>query len=255
MSKKEEGPTPKKPTEIPQASNPGTSLPKPLAGKKALRHELNNTLSAIMGYTTLLQRHVGENKIALANIDKIQEATQAALEQIFTAFPPKGPSAPPIELSSASPNVEDKTVEAIDLDAYSDKDIEGCEQILLVEDDALFAKMLKTYLSHLGYNIIHAADGEEGIELFDKEKDDFDAIIVDQYLPKKGGIEVATHIRSTHKHIRMLLLSGVEVEGGKQKTDELEFANVLKKPIPLKELGIILRQTLDSPPVGQDFKD
>ncbi len=44
--------------------------------------------------------------------------------------------------------------------------------ILLVEDDPNLSDVLKDYLDMLGYQVIYAADGEEGLSIFRASKVD-----------------------------------------------------------------------------------
>lgn len=66
--------------------------------------------------------------------------------------------------------------------------------ILIVEDDDFFRDLLKKKLVSLGFNILEAANGEEGIELTKQKKPDL--IILDLLLPNTDGFEVLSKVKT-----------------------------------------------------------
>ena len=65
--------------------------------------------------------------------------------------------------------------------------------ILIIEDEKEIREGVSEYLSEVGYNVISAEDGMQGIELFNKNK--FDLVILDIMLPKANGFIVLNKIR------------------------------------------------------------
>ena len=72
---------------------------------------------------------------------------------------------------------------------------EGTKKILVIDDDQFFCKTLAAALPLGKYNLISAADGEEGLEMLKKEKPDL--IILDLLMPKMGGAEFMGVLRDT----------------------------------------------------------
>ncbi|MFC4600273.1 response regulator transcription factor [Cohnella hongkongensis] len=69
--------------------------------------------------------------------------------------------------------------------------------ILIVEDDPKIRQLLKIYLEKEGYEIMLAADGLEGMDVFEKLDPCF--VIMDLMLPYKSGEELCQWIRSDMK--------------------------------------------------------
>ncbi|MBI5401038.1 MAG: response regulator [Candidatus Yonathbacteria bacterium] len=67
------------------------------------------------------------------------------------------------------------------------------KKILLIEDDEHVAKIYEIKFSKEGYDIVLAANGEEGIEKIISEKPDL--IILDLMMPKKDGFTVLEEIK------------------------------------------------------------
>ncbi len=78
-------------------------------------------------------------------------------------------------------------------------------KLLLVEDDANFGDVLKSYLEINDYDVVLASDGEEGLEAFKKGK--FDLIILDVMMPKKDGFTLANEIREQDKNTPIVFLT------------------------------------------------
>ena len=76
-------------------------------------------------------------------------------------------------------------------------------RILLVEDEESIRRIVEQALGKEGYQLLCAADGEEGWRLFQKERPD--AVILDIMLPEKDGFEVLRLIRREHNTPVILL--------------------------------------------------
>jgi CheY-like chemotaxis protein len=58
-------------------------------------------------------------------------------------------------------------------------------KILVVEDQLMIRTMLKDVLTEAGYEVLTAADGDEGLTLLKREVPDL--VILDKVMPKVGG--------------------------------------------------------------------
>ncbi|WP_442602255.1 response regulator transcription factor [Paenibacillus sp. KN14-4R] len=66
--------------------------------------------------------------------------------------------------------------------------------VLIIEDKAILREMIVDYFQNNEYQVIEAADGQQGITLFDQST--VDLVILDIMMPKLDGWEVCRHIRS-----------------------------------------------------------
>ncbi len=85
--------------------------------------------------------------------------------------------------------------------------------ILIVEDEALVATVLTIRLKGLGYKVLVANDGEEGLRLVRKERPDL--AILDIGLPKLDGNTLCELIKTEpeSKHTRIIMLTGRKLVG------------------------------------------
>ena len=66
-------------------------------------------------------------------------------------------------------------------------------KILIVEDEIDIREGISEYLSEVGYDVMDAEDGQEGIDLF--KSNEFDLVLLDIMLPKINGFGVLSQIR------------------------------------------------------------
>lgn len=107
------------------------------------------------------------------------------------------------------------------------------KRILIVEDDQAIAELQKDYLQMSGYDVICAADGDEGCRLIQEEK--FDLVILDLMLPGKDGFEILKEISDT-KEIPVLIVSAKDEEIFKIKGLNLGADDYITKPFGMGEL-------------------
>ncbi|WP_455543363.1 response regulator transcription factor [Intestinibacter sp.] len=67
------------------------------------------------------------------------------------------------------------------------------KNILVVEDEKDIREGISEYLSEVGYEVMEAEDGQQGIDLFKANK--FDLVVLDIMLPKINGFGVLSQIR------------------------------------------------------------
>lgn len=93
-------------------------------------------------------------------------------------------------------------------------------KVLLVEDDSFISKMYVTKFTLQKFNVLAAADGEEGLQMAIAEIPDI--ILLDIMLPKMDGWQVLEHLKvnQSTKNIPVLLLTNLgaqeDIERGLQ---------------------------------------
>ncbi|WP_420266080.1 response regulator [Candidatus Magnetominusculus dajiuhuensis] len=111
-------------------------------------------------------------------------------------------------------------------------------KVLLIEDDEVVRKQLAKYIQKERFDVIQAADGHTGIELFRSEKPDI--VLTDMKIPGIDGMEVITTIKRLSPDTDVILFTGYG------ETDTAVMAlregvlDYLKKPIDLEALSMTL---------------
>lgn len=78
------------------------------------------------------------------------------------------------------------------------------KKIILIEDDPVVAKVYQSKLERDGYNVVIAADGQEGFYLVYEGKPD--AVILDLMLPKMDGLQILKKFRAQKQFEKLPIL-------------------------------------------------
>lgn len=117
-------------------------------------------------------------------------------------------------------------------------------KILVVDDEKEIRNLIEIYLKNEGYDVIKARDGEEALEILEKE--DIHLIILDIMMPKIDGIEVCKRVRE-NLNIPILMLSAKSEDMDKIQGIMTGADDYLTKPFNPLELSVrvkaILRRT------------
>lgn len=79
------------------------------------------------------------------------------------------------------------------------------KQILLVEDEKNFGRILKDYLQMNGHTVVLCEDGEQALKSFQENK--FDLCILDVMMPKMDGFTLANNIKKINAQTPLLFLT------------------------------------------------
>jgi DNA-binding response OmpR family regulator len=102
------------------------------------------------------------------------------------------------------------------------------KQILLVEDEKNFGRILKDYLSMNGYTVVLCEDGEQGLASFKEGK--FDLCILDVMMPKKDGFTLGNEIKEINVQIPLLFLTAKGMKDDILKGYKLGADDYITKP-------------------------
>jgi PAS domain S-box-containing protein len=122
----------------------------------------------------------------------------------------------------------------------------GTETVLVAEDNAELANVVKTVLSEKGYQVILAKDGHEAISLYHENR--IDLAILDVVMPKKNGWEVFEELKKADSHIKALFVSGYTDDIIQEKGLIQEGIDLELKPLSHSRLLTKVREILDRKP-------
>lgn len=120
--------------------------------------------------------------------------------------------------------------------------LEKLPHILIAEDDATLANLLRENLKLSGFATSIAKDGSEALELFKSEK--FDLILLDVNMPRKNGFEVGRIIREDNEFVPIVFLTANSKDEDKLKGFDLGADEYITKPFSTQELVARIRAIL-----------
>ena len=108
------------------------------------------------------------------------------------------------------------------------------KRILIIEDDVAILRGLKDNLEYESYEVLTAADGEEGYFLIKEKKPDL--IILDLMLPKMNGYELCRKVRNEGVTTPILMLTARSEEMDRVHGLDLGADDYVTKPFSVPEL-------------------
>ncbi len=108
------------------------------------------------------------------------------------------------------------------------------KKVLIVEDDEDFVSILKIKFEGEGFLVVTADDGENGIEVAEKEKPDL--ILSDVLLPKIDGIEMVKKIRESDKNTPVIFLSNLTDVDHSSETEKLGSEYLIKASLKISDI-------------------
>jgi DNA-binding response OmpR family regulator len=108
------------------------------------------------------------------------------------------------------------------------------KRVLIVEDDAHIAELMRMHLHDEGYAIEHAADGRAGLRLLDAGG--WDALVLDLMLPGIDGLEICRRAREMTRYTPIIITSARSSEVHRILGLELGADDYLTKPFSVLEL-------------------
>jgi len=118
-------------------------------------------------------------------------------------------------------------------------------RILIIDDEQDLRLILREALEYVGYEVVEAGDGDEGLQHY--RETPADLIITDILMPGKGGLETIGELQREDPHVKIIAISGGSPCG---HVDVLDIAKqlgarwVLRKPFRLPDMCQAVREAL-----------
>jgi PAS domain S-box-containing protein len=120
------------------------------------------------------------------------------------------------------------------------------ETILLVEDESALLLVSARALTLFGYRVLSAANGHEALKLWEQHRDAIDLVLTDMRMPKgMSGLELAEKLWKTKPSLKLIIMSGYNMEMAQNRTCGQANYTFLAKPFDLKTLSETVRHCLD----------
>jgi DNA-binding response OmpR family regulator len=116
--------------------------------------------------------------------------------------------------------------------------------ILIVEDDPNTAEMLSAYFSSVGYQVSHAAWGQDALKIASEMLPDL--VVLDIHLPDIDGYEVCMNLRSQRRteHTPIIFLTERRERMDRLTGLQLGAVDYITKPFDVQELRFRVRNVL-----------
>jgi len=122
----------------------------------------------------------------------------------------------------------------------------GKERILLVDDEDIIRDLGIQLLGESGYTVFTAPDGETALELYRKEQEQIDLVILDLLMPGMGGMKCLDELLTINPEARVLISTGYSVDGPTKETVEARTSGCISKPFDRGQILNVIREVLDA---------
>lgn len=107
-------------------------------------------------------------------------------------------------------------------------------KLLVADDEEKICKLLQSFFSDRGFDVITANDGEEALAIIRKEQPHL--VFLDLHMPGLGGLEVLEEARKIDDTIKFIVITAVEDEEIIEKAKQLGAVDYVIKPFSLEYL-------------------
>lgn len=124
------------------------------------------------------------------------------------------------------------------------KIVKGTGTILLIDDEPMIVNVGEKFLQRLGYNVFTAIDGKQGINIYLKNKDTIDMVILDLIMPGMSGKDTFEALVKINPKIKVLLASGYSLNGKAKGVLDKGCSGFIQKPFNMEQLSVKIKDIL-----------
>src|SRR6266446_4655924 len=121
----------------------------------------------------------------------------------------------------------------------------GTETILLVEDDPTMRVAAQQLLSKVGYRVLTAVDGQNGLDAYHAHRAELHLVITDVVMPKLSGFELYEVIKRESRALAVLFMSGFPAPNFRKTVGQDPGVAFVTKPWTASELLAQVRRLLE----------
>ena len=114
------------------------------------------------------------------------------------------------------------------------------EKILVVDDDDLSRGYLSEALQRNGYSVDNASDGQEAVNLTDKQN--YDMLFLDMRMPRMGGMKVLERVKKTSKETTIVIMTAYgSIESAVEAMQKGAYDYIIK-PFSVDNIELLLKR-------------
>ena len=113
-------------------------------------------------------------------------------------------------------------------------------KLLLIDDEEPIRKIMGLYLRSKGYEVFTAADGQSGMELFQRESPSI--VLTDIKMPGMDGVEVLKRIKQTSPETEVIVITGHGDMDVAIQSLQLDASDFIAKPVGNEALSVALKR-------------
>ena len=160
---------------------------------------------------------------------------------IITAHSEKGKGTSFSIYLQASNNPVDKS------EITPERQLSGEGVILIIDDETMILDVGRALLERLGYQVLVAAGGREGLEIYRQSSHNINLVILDMIMPDLNGVETYELLKEIDPRVKVLLASGYTKDGVANGILKQGAHHFIQKPFDIQKLSQKVSEALLDP--------
>ena len=120
----------------------------------------------------------------------------------------------------------------------------GSGTVLVIDDEVSVRAFAQDMLKKLGFTVLTAADGREGLELFREHQQQIRLVLMDMTMPHLDGVEAFREIRRVDAQAKVVLMSGYNEQSATSRFTGKGLAAFIQKPFSIEVMVSTIRKIL-----------
>ena len=117
-------------------------------------------------------------------------------------------------------------------------------RVLAIDDNEEFRNLIKEMLEPNGFEVCGVANPVKALEQFTREKDKFQLVLLDYYMPQLDGAKTFEWLKKLNPNVRVIIVSGAEELRLRQILAQHPIDGYIRKPFRLQEALHIIRHVM-----------
>lgn len=120
-------------------------------------------------------------------------------------------------------------------------------RVLAIDDNEEFHGVLKQLLEPAGYDLETFANPVKALEMYTRDKDKFDLVLLDYYMPALDGAKTFEWLRKLNPKVKVLICSGADELRLRQLQAQHAIDGYIHKPFRIQEALFVIKQVMSKP--------
>ena len=120
----------------------------------------------------------------------------------------------------------------------------GSGTILIIDDEQMILDVGESFLKELGYDVLIAKGGNEGLEIYKKYQKKIDMVILDMIMPGMTGSDTYDSLKEINHDIKVLLSTGYIINGDANEILKRGCNGFIEKPFNIEQFSYKISEIL-----------
>lgn len=115
--------------------------------------------------------------------------------------------------------------------------VKGSANIVIIDDEDVVRIITGELLEKLDYNVFSFARGSKALEFYKQNMNKIDLVLLDKHMPEMGGKEVYSKLKAMNPKVKVVLLTGFNIDNEIQQFFQNENSKIIQKPVSIEKLS------------------